>query len=139
MGRPRVFEVANEARTDVRTAMAALRRLGVEVAGPTVRIDGDVAAQLRMSLGRPPTAAMAPAPPADIPASKLAIPTAPRPPQPTQRPMKRPKSRQQGILRAEHAEAVKALIPSLYAALAGMGVGSLPDSPLVVFHDGKAD
>jgi hypothetical protein len=138
MDRPRVFEVANEAKTDVRTAMAALRRLGVEVAGPTVRIDGDVAAQLRMSLGRPPTAATVPAPPADVPASKLPRPTAPRPPRPTERPTKRPKSRQQGILRPEHAEAVKALIPSLYAALESVGSGSLPDSPLVVFHDGEA-
>ncbi|NII52108.1 hypothetical protein [Frigoribacterium endophyticum] len=74
MDRPRVVEVANEAKTDVRTAMAALRRLGVEVAGPTVRIDGDVADQLRIALGRPSTAAIDLVPPADVPARKLPMP-----------------------------------------------------------------
>jgi len=133
MDRPRVFEVANEAKTDVRMAIAALHRLGVEVTGPTVRIDVHVAAQLRAALGRPATAATEPASPADVPARRLPTPT-----WPTERPAKRPKSRQQGILRAEHAEAVKLLIPSLYAALQGMEPGSLPDSPLVVFHDGEA-
>jgi hypothetical protein len=137
MDRPRVFEVANEAKTDVRTAIAALHRLGVEVTSPTVRIDVDVAAELRLALNRPAAPVRERVSPLDVPARTSAGPT-----RPTQRPAvrtaKRLKSPQRGVLRKEHAESVKGLISDLYTALKEVESDALPNAPLVVFHDREA-
>jgi hypothetical protein len=132
----RVFDIANEAMVDTRTAIGELQKLGSDITEPTKRLDADMTRRLRRALGLPVItqgvgAGATVAPKVPIRGTNAQTKRPPSRLQRTIRPM--PKA----ILSPEHADAVRGIIPDLYNLLLHFETLPSADGVVVIYHDAR--
>lgn len=143
MGNPRVFEIANEAGVDVRTALEALRELGSETKDPVARLADGEADLLRAALvparQRPavPAAGLPPAPrdrqrqDTAPRAARARLAPAPRGGRSTHSPLK-------AAFREQRSSDAAGLVPAIFSALQQTRSTLPADGVVVAFFDASA-